>query len=191
MKAALQFDPSIDVVINRLPHAFVHPHRTAPVQRDPAQEADGPVIQEIRRLASGLDNAGALVIFPEGGNFTPNRWRRGIRRLEEANRLREAERARRMANLLPPRSGGAFAAIDAAPNADVIFVAHTGLDDLITVGDVWRALPMEQVIVARWWRVPATEVPRDRDEVVRWLYDWWERIDAWIDENRPVRATAS
>jgi 1-acyl-sn-glycerol-3-phosphate acyltransferase len=189
MKAALQFDPSIDVVINRLPHAFVHPHRTAPVQRDPAQEADGPVIQEIRRLASGLDNAGALVIFPEGGNFTPNRWRRGIRRLEEANRLREAERARRMANLLPPRSGGAFAAIDAAPNADVIFVAHTGLDDLITVGDVWRALPMEQVIVARWWRVPATEVPRDRDEVVRWLYDWWERIDAWIDENRPVRAT--
>ena len=191
MKAALQFDPSIDVVINRLPHAFVHPHRTAPVQRDPAPEADGPVIQEIRRLASGLDNAGALVIFPEGGNFTPNRWRRGIRRLEEANRLREAERARRMANLLPPRSGGAFAALDAAPNADVIFVAHTGLDDLITVGDVWRALPMEQVIVARWWRVPATEVPRDRDEVVRWLYDWWERIDAWIDENRPVRAPAA
>src|SRR6476661_8193537 len=52
MKATLQLDPSIDVVINRLPHAFVHPHRTAPVQRGPAQEADGPVIQEIRRLAS-------------------------------------------------------------------------------------------------------------------------------------------
>ena len=189
MKAALQFDPSIDVVINRLPHAFVHPHRTVPAQREETEreQADGPVIYEIRRLASGLDNAGALVIFPEGGNFTPNRWRRGIRRLEEAQRFREAERARRMANLLPPRSGGAFAAIDAAPNADVIFVAHTGLDDLITVGDVWRALPMEQVILARWWRVPASEVPRDRDEVMRWLYDWWERIDAWIAENRPVR----
>jgi 1-acyl-sn-glycerol-3-phosphate acyltransferase len=191
MKAALQFDPSIDVVINRLPHAFVRPHRTVPEQRESSPETEGPVIQEIRRLAAGLDNAGALVIFPEGGNFTPNRWRRGIRRLEEANRFREAERARRMANLLPPRSGGAFAAIDAAPDADVIFVAHTGLDDLITVGDMWRALPMEQVIVARWWRVPAAEVPRDRDEVVRWLYDWWERIDAWIDENRPVRAPAS
>ena len=201
MKAALQFDPSIDVVINRLPHAFVHPHRTVPAPREaptdldgrPASSRveDGPVIHEIRRLASGLDNDGALVIFPEGGNFTPNRWRRGIRRLEEARRFREAERARRMANLLPPRSGGAFAAIDAAPTADVIFVAHTGLDDLVTVGDVWRALPMEQVILAKWWRVPAAEVPRDRDEVVRWLYDWWERIDAWIDENRPVRATAS
>jgi 1-acyl-sn-glycerol-3-phosphate acyltransferase len=196
MKAALQFDPSIDVVINRLPHAFVHPHRTVPAQvpspssaKDEA--ADAPVIHEIRRLAAGLDNSGALVIFPEGGNFTPNRWRRGIRRLEEARRFREAERARQMANLLPPRSGGAFAAIDAAPTADVIFVAHTGLDDLITVGDVWRALPMEQVILAKWWRVPAPEVPRERDEVVRWLYDWWERIDAWIDENRPVRAPAA
>jgi hypothetical protein len=96
-----------------------------------------------------------------------------------------------MANLLPPRAGGAFAAIDAAPGADVIFVAHTGLDDLITVRDVWRALPMEQVIKAKWWRVPASEVPRDRDEVVAWLFDQWERIDAWIAENRPVRPGAT
>ena len=193
MKAALQFDPSIDVVINRLPHAFVRPQRSVPTQRsEPAQpepsDSDSHVIQEIRRLASGLGPTGALVIFPEGGNFTPNRWRRGIRRLEEARRFQEAGRARRMENLLPPRSGGAFAAIDAAPTADVIFVAHTGLDDLITVGDVWRALPMEQVIVAKWWRVPAAEVPREREEVVRWLFDWWERIDAWIEANRPVRA---
>jgi hypothetical protein len=130
------------------------------------------------------------VIFPEGGNFTPSRWRRGIRQLEETQRHEEARRAKAMANLLPPRSGGAFAAIDAAPTADVIFVAHTGLDDLITIGDVWRSLPMEQVIKARWWRVPASEVPRERAEVVRWLYDWWERIDAWIAENRPAAVPA-
>jgi hypothetical protein len=46
---------------------------------------------------------------------------------------------------------------------------------------------MEQVIKARWWRVPAGAVPRERDEVVRWLYEWWERIDTWIAQNRPVR----
>src|SRR5258705_11742105 len=90
-----------------------------------------------------------------------------------------------MANLLPPRSGGAFAAIDAAPTADVVFVAHTGLDDLITVGDVWRGLPMEQVIRAQWWRVPAAEGPRRRDDVGRWPYDWGGPIHPWIDENRP------
>jgi hypothetical protein len=148
---------------------------------------EGAVSAEIRRLAGSLGPDGAVVIFPEGGNFTPGRWRRGIRQLEERRRFEEARRARGMANLLPPRSGGAFAAIDAAPTADVIFVAHTGLDDLVTVGDVWRALPMEQVIKAKWWRVPADQVPRERAEVVAWLFDWWEQIDAWIQTNRPVR----
>jgi 1-acyl-sn-glycerol-3-phosphate acyltransferase len=191
MKAALQFDPSLDVVINRLPHAFVRPHKRVPAPRTPDQEsepsADGPVTAEIRRLASDLGPTGALVIFPEGGNFTPSRWRRGISQLEASQRFDEATRARRMPNLLPPRSGGAFAAIDSAPTADVIFVAHTGLDDLITIGDVWRALPMEQVIKVKWWRVSADDVPHEREDVVRWLYDWWETIDAWIAENRPAR----
>jgi 1-acyl-sn-glycerol-3-phosphate acyltransferase len=217
MKAALQFDPIVDVVINRLPHAFVHPHKPAKSSQDstdgkggagaPAPESaqarerepepavetptQAAVVEEIRRLARTMGPTGALVIFPEGGNFTPSRWQRGIRRLEDSRRHDEARRARRMPNLLPPRSGGAFAAIDSAPTADVIFVAHTGLDDLITVRDVWRALPMEQVIKVRWWRVPAPEVPRERDEVVPWLYDWWERIDAWIAENRPERPDLS
>jgi hypothetical protein len=31
------------------------------------------------------------------------------------------------------------------------------------------------------WRVPANERPRDPDEQVRWLYDWWQRLDAWLD----------
>src|SRR5262249_12914587 len=66
----------------------------------------------------------------------------------------------------------------------------TGLDDLITVGDIWRALPMEQLLRARWWRVPAAEVPRGRDDVVRWLYDLWEHIDAWIEQNPPARGAA-
>jgi 1-acyl-sn-glycerol-3-phosphate acyltransferase len=194
MKAALQLDPSLDVVINRLPHAFVRPRKSAPPARpekgatvEAESPVEGAVSAEIRRLASTLGPTGALVIFPEGGNFTPGRWRRGIAALEQKRQFTEARRARGMPNLLPPRAGGAFAAIDAAPTADVIFVAHTGLDDLITIGDVWRALPMEQVIKAKWWRVLAADVPQDRAEVVAWLFDWWERIDAWIDENRPVR----
>jgi 1-acyl-sn-glycerol-3-phosphate acyltransferase len=195
MKATLQLDPSLDVVINRLPHAFV-PRRRASVPAPRGGEqpvespAEGAVSVEIRRLAAGLGPTDALVIFPEGGNFTPNRRRRGIAVLEQKERFDEAERARQLTNLLPPHPGGVFAAIDAAPSADVIFVAHTGLDDLVTIRDVWRALPMEQVIKARWWRVPAEEVPRDRAEVVTWLFDWWERIDEWIRDNRPIRATS-
>jgi 1-acyl-sn-glycerol-3-phosphate acyltransferase len=176
MKATLQFDPGVDVMANRLPNAFVKATRGA----------DNLIIREIERLASGLGPNGALVIFPEGGNFTPRRRIRAIRLLEERRLHEEAAKARELEYLLPPKPGGALAAIAAAPTADVIFVAHTGLDQLMTIGDIWRALPMEQVVKARWWRVPAAEVPAEREEQVRWLYAWWERIDTWIGENRSV-----
>ena len=69
----------------------------------------------------------------------------------------------------------------------MIFVGHAGLDKLASVADVWRALPIDHVVEARWWRVPADAVPRaaDRDVQERWLYDWWARIDAWITQNTP------
>lgn len=91
--------------------------------------------------------------------------------------------------MLAPRTGGVLAAIEAAPTADVIFVAHTGLDDMITVKDIWRGLPMEQTVRSRWWRVTAAQIPKTREERMSWLYGWWEQIDQWIVENRPVRPT--
>src|SRR6185312_7807457 len=172
MKASLQFDPSVDIVGNRLPNVWIKSR----------QAGEHIFTEQIARLARGLDGRGALVIFPEGGNWTPGRWRRGIRRLESAGRTDLAERARDMPNLLPPRPGGALAAIAACPDADVIFVAHAGLDNIITVGDVWGKFPIDQVIRARWWRVASDSIPRsaDYEAQVQWLYAWWERIDAWI-----------
>ena len=97
-----------------------------------------------------------------------------------------------MPNLLPPRPGGALAAIEACPDADVIFVAHAGLDNIISLGDVWARFPINQVIKARWWRVPHDEVPRtaSHEAQLQWLYAWWERIDEWITENRPAGSPA-
>jgi predicted acylesterase/phospholipase RssA/1-acyl-sn-glycerol-3-phosphate acyltransferase len=177
MKATLQFDPSLDVLGNRLPNVFVKPRQTG----------ESIFTEQIERLARGLDREGALVIFPEGANWTPIRWRRGIRRLEHAGRRDLADRAREMPNLLPPRPGGTLAAIAACPDADVIFVAHVGLDTILSIGDVWRRFPVDQVIRARWWRVPFDRVPReaDHEEQLQWLYGWWERIDSWITANRP------
>ncbi len=93
-----------------------------------------------------------------------------------------------MTNVLAPRPGGFLAALDAAPEADVVLVAHTGLDHLLTVGDIWRELPMDKQIVMRWWRVPRADIPPDRDGRIDWLFGWWEQIDAWIDENRTGQA---
>ena len=181
MKATLQLDPGLDVVANRVPNVFISPR----------QAGEKIYTGQITRLAAGLGHDGALVIFPEGGNWTPGRWRRGIRRLERQGRADLAARARDMPHLLPPRTGGVLAALAACPGADVIFVGHAGLDQLASVADVWRALPMNHAVEARWWRVPADGVPRaaDHDAQVRWLYDWWARIDAWIAQNKPQPGT--
>jgi 1-acyl-sn-glycerol-3-phosphate acyltransferase len=177
MKATMQLDPGVDVVANRLPNVFIQ-HR---------KMGEKLFTEQIRRLARGLDQADALVIFPEGGNWTPGRWQRGIRRLERAGRSDLAARARQMPNVLPPRPGGALAAIAACPAADVVFVAHAGLDRLVSVGDIWRSLPMGETVRAQWWRVPVGEVPRSagHEAQVLWLYEWWQRIDTWVSENRP------
>jgi len=176
MKASLQLDPILDVVANRVPNVFIG-------CRDGGRHR---YTEEIERLARGLDRDGALVIFPEGGNWTPGRWRRGIQRLERRGRGDLAARAREMPNLLPPQPGGVLAAIGACPEADVIFVAHAGLDGLVTLGDLWRDLPIDQTVLAQWWRVPFDQVPRsaDHEAQVKWLYDWWQQIDAWITEHR-------
>jgi 1-acyl-sn-glycerol-3-phosphate acyltransferase len=174
MKATLQLDPSLDIAANRVPNAFVH-HRHAGTNYH---------VGLIKRLAAGLDPKGALVIFPEGGNWTPQRWRRSVARLRRQGLHDLAERAVAMPHVLAPRVGGALAAVVACPAADVVFVAHTGLDKLVSVRDVWQGLSADMRVSARWWRVPAAEVPREagRDAQVSWLYDWWRRIDGWISE---------
>jgi 1-acyl-sn-glycerol-3-phosphate acyltransferase len=178
MKASLQLDPIVDVMGNRLPNVWIKAHQ---------ESGEHIFADQIARMADGLEADGALVIFPEGGNWTASRWRRGIRRLERRGRRDLADRARHMPNLLPPRPGGTLAAIKARPDADVIFVAHAGLDSIASIGDVWHRFPVDQTIRARWWRVPRDQVPRSAgyEDQERWLYDWWEQIDSWISEHRP------
>ncbi|MGC4803531.1 1-acyl-sn-glycerol-3-phosphate acyltransferase [Micromonospora sp. DT233] len=174
LKDSLQWDPAIDVLLNRLPSRFIAP-------RSDRQES---VTAQIRHLATGLDDNDAFVIFPEGGNFTPRRRVRAIARLRSLGLERMALRAERMQHVLAPQPGGLLAALDAAPDAGVIFVAHTGLDRMLTVADIWRELPMDKRIVMRFWSVPPEDVPTGKQERIDWLFDWWARIDEWIAAHR-------
>ncbi|MFI7605805.1 1-acyl-sn-glycerol-3-phosphate acyltransferase [Micromonospora sp. NPDC049366] len=176
LKESLQWDPAIDVLLNRLPSRFIAP------PRDGDQGAE--LLRQIGHLATALDDDDAFVIFPEGGNFTPRRRLRAIARLRSAGLERMARRAEGMRHVLAPRPGGVLAALEAAPEAGVIFVAHTGLDRMLTVTDVWRELPMDKRIVMRFWSVPPEEVPTGRQERIDWLFDWWAQIDDWIAANR-------
>ncbi len=174
LKDTLAWDPAIDVLLNRIPARFITPGR-------PGADVD----EQIAALATGLDENDAFVIFPEGGNFTEQRRSRAIERLRRLGLAAMADRAERMTHVLAPRPGGLLAALDAAPEADVVLVAHTGLDHLHGVADVWRALPMDKRITMRWWQVPRAEIPADREARIDWLYGWWEEIDAWVEQNRP------
>jgi 1-acyl-sn-glycerol-3-phosphate acyltransferase len=175
LKDTLQWDPAIDVLLNRLPSRFISPN----------PGASGDMVEaQIAALATGLDENDAFVIFPEGGNFTPQRRTTIISSLRRRGLHKAARRAERMIHVLAPRPGGVIAALSAAPDADVLLVAHTGLDHMLNVSDVWRELPMDKAITMRFWLVPAAEVPRSGpEEQVEWLFGWWERIDDWISEH--------
>lgn len=169
LRSALRWVPTIDIVLHRVPSFFVE--RGAP---------PGTGTAAVAALASDLSPGDALVLFPEGRNFTPARRTHSIARLEELGQHIDAEEARELRHVLMPRTGGALAALDAAPNAEVLFVAHRGLEDLSGVVDLWRGLPMDRAIDVEAWRVPAADIPRAREARAAWLAWWWRRIDAWL-----------
>jgi 1-acyl-sn-glycerol-3-phosphate acyltransferase len=184
LRDTLQWAPAIDIGLNRVPSLFLGRLPSARAA-DAARRAPSAASQRegVAHLAAGLGPGDALVLFPEGRNFTARRRLSSIARLEELGDHAAAERAREMRHVLMPRIGGASAAVAAAEGAEVIFVAHTGLEDLSSFVDLWRGTPMDASIRVKLWRVPADEVPTRDDEAAEWLLRWWSRIDAWILEH--------
>jgi hypothetical protein len=170
--AKLQWDPFFDIIGNRLPNRFI---RHDPSERDRS-------LRVISELAAGTTGQGAFVLFPEGRDFTTALRTRAIASLRKKGLHRHADKAELMRRMLPPRHGGVMAAVNAAPDADVVFVAHTVLEDVGEFGELWRRIPFERPVAARYWRIPAAEVPREQEALIEWLYSWWARIDEWIDD---------
>ncbi len=166
---ALAIDPSVDLIGHRLPHAVLDSaHRQECVDR-------------IEEVASTLSARGILLLFPEGGNFTPERRRRALRKLWGKGLRREAGAGADMAHLMPPHPTGALAALRGAPDADVIFSTHTGLGLAAFPREIWRRTPIGRTLHTHMWLAPADERPRDPEEQVGWLYDWWKRMDEWVE----------
>ena len=92
--------------------------------------------------------------------------------------------ASRLQNLLPPRLGGPLALLQETAGTDVVFCAHVGFDGFEAIGDIWGGGLVGNTISVRFWRVPAAEIPADRDGRIRWLYGHWQELDDWVGERR-------
>lgn len=134
--------------------------------------------RQIHALAASLCGGQALLLFPEGANFTWPRWRAAIAELRSTGRIREASRAFRQSHTLPPRTGGATAAVTGAPSANVLVLTHNGFcpDGR---GRPWWQLPIHRKLLVHTALFPAGQLPPP-DRLTPWLDRTWTQVDAWV-----------
>jgi 1-acyl-sn-glycerol-3-phosphate acyltransferase len=165
LKAILRCEPVLDLAGDLGCLCFLH-HRSKHARK------------QIHDLAASLEGGQALLLFPEGGNFTWARWRSAVVRLRSSGRLREARRAWRQSHTLPPRTGGTAAAMSGAPSANVLVLTHTGFSPDGRARAWWR-LPMNRRLLVRTVLIPADQLPAP-DQLSDWLERTWSQIDAWV-----------
>jgi 1-acyl-sn-glycerol-3-phosphate acyltransferase len=169
LKSALRAEPMLDLAGDHLPLCFIaHSGKRA---RDQVEE-----------FAASLSAGDALLLFPEGGNFSWPRWRRAVSSLVASGAFRAARRAQSRTHTLPPRRGGAVAALSGSPHADVLLLAHNGFTADGRDRPWWR-LPVHRPMMVRTTFVPAASVPRDSDALTTWLDTAWARVDSWVESH--------
>ena len=169
LKDILQLDPLVDLLLNRLGSYFLR-SRTS---------AGEDMTLRLAEMARDLGPWDALLLFPEGANWTPRRRQRAIGRLRRDHKSDAARAATLMTNVLPPRPGGVFACLDVRPELKVAVVAHAGLDRLIRTRHVWERLPLRTPMTVRAW--PTAPVPEGDENRLAWLTLEWAVVDEWID----------
>ena len=171
LKRELLLDPCLDVVGQRLPNVFI------------ARGADEPAREEesIRRLAADLGPREGVVIFPEGTRFAPQKLASALARICASGDEARLTRVGRLRHVLPLRSRGVLALLDAAPEADLLFLAHHGLEAASRLGTVLGGGLIGRRIRVRSWRLPVSALPAERGARLARLDAEWARIDDWID----------
>jgi len=167
LKRALLSDPCLDIVGNRLPNFFS--------RRDSGNTEDEA--HRVTSLLAGLSTTDAVVVFPEGTRFTPARRNLLMARAWESNNPRTLELASRLRHTLPPLTAGTLALLRENTGADVLFVAHTGLEGAGGFPDFIRGGLVGAVIRVKMWRVPYADIPHDDDGRTAFLAEHWQHVD--------------
>ncbi|MGA7098528.1 MAG: lysophospholipid acyltransferase family protein [Acidimicrobiia bacterium] len=175
LKKELLLDPVLDIGGNRLPNHFV----------DRRIALADPELAAIRDLAGGMGPGEGMLIYPEGTRFSEQKRDRYVARIvRRGGRL--AEIADSFATVLPPKPGGALALLEATI-ADVVVLAHRGLEGFARVKDIWSGGLVGSTIDVHFWRLPRSSIPEDRSARVEWLFEVWADVDAWVAGKRFAR----
>lgn len=175
LKDFLRWDPGIGAVLYRVRSYFV-PSRSG---------AGDDRLTPIREMADSLERMDAMLLFPEGGNWTRGRWQANITRFRESGQEARAEQAESWVHVLPPRSGGVVTAMSARPDADVMVVAHTGLEWLLTPWQIFKAIPLhDHPFLIRAWTFGPDERPSDPEAIADWLDEQWDVVNDWVGSHR-------
>lgn len=164
--AELLADPGFDLIYARTGSVFI--------PRDNGPEA----VAMVGEMGASIDSATAVVIFPEGRLFRPDRLERAMARLVLQNPDRAA-RLHSLAHVLPPRPGGVLALLASVP-ADVVVITHAGLDRYPSFAQLVKAVPLGDPIRVHAWRVPREQIPVGDAERIEWLDEQWLRADQWV-----------
>jgi 1-acyl-sn-glycerol-3-phosphate acyltransferase len=136
---------------------------------------------QIHDLAASMIGGQALLLFPEGANFSWARWRSAITRLHSSGQSHKARRASQQSHTLPPRTGGAAAALAGAPNANVLVLTHNGFCPDGRARPWWQ-LPVHRELLVRTVLVPAGQLPQPA-QLSGWLERTWSQVDAWVADH--------
>jgi 1-acyl-sn-glycerol-3-phosphate acyltransferase len=177
MKAELLWDPCLDIVGQRLRNCFV--------TRTPEQGAEDA--RAVGQLMDNLGDSDGVALYPEGTRFTAAKRARVIAKRHASGDTLSLMRACALEQVLPPRLGGALALLakNVANNtgSDAVFCAHTGLEGAATFWDLWAGRLIGCTVRVALWRIPFAEIPTQAADQASWLYDNWQRVDAFVRAN--------
>jgi 1-acyl-sn-glycerol-3-phosphate acyltransferase len=174
MKREVLWNPCVDVVGRRIPTAFVNRGGTR----------DAGDIEYVKALSDNLGPEGIVVIYPEGTRFTKEKQTKRLADIQK-NNPELSDRARTLQHVLPPHLGGSLALLSRKrEDTDVAFCAHVGLEGAGKMSDWAGGQLSGRTIRIRFFPVPSANVPDSERARIDWLYEQWQEVDAWIEEQQ-------
>ena len=172
IKRELELDPCLDIVGNRIPNYFI----------DRQSNKMSKELASLGALASSMGPQDGVLIYLEGTRFSEKKRQEVINSLRKRRDEKGLERAERWTEVLPPRSAGTLAILEANPGKDLIMFAHTGFEGSSHFSTLFSGAWVNTTAKLRFWRIPYSEIPETKEGKKEMLFNLWDDMNEAILE---------